>query len=194
MLVTAFELLDVVACPVVERDADGRWRRVHVQPATGRERLGARVDGDDAAWLARWWDGAADPDTRGEGARAEVGRSREEVWAGLVRAVADHPGGGVLLAVDYAHTLTTRPAEGSLAAFRAGRAVPPRADGNCDVTAHVAMDAVEAAGEAAGAVTIARLSQAEAIRRWWHGPSTPAAELRDPGALGGFSWLVQAVR
>lgn len=193
VLVTAFELLDVVACPVVELDADGVWRRVLVDRATGREHLGDVVDGADAAWLRRWWPIPAEAE-EAEGARAEVGRPRDAVWASLATALARHPHGGVLLAVDYAHTCATRPLEGSLSGFRAGRAVPARPDGGCDVTAHVAMDAAaEAAVAAAPGVRTRVLRQDEALTRWWPGPRPPDAELTDPGALGGFTWLVQEV-
>ncbi len=61
----------------------GRVRLVLVDPTTGAERLGDPVDGEDAAWLARWWplDGAP------PGARAEIGRARDAAWADVVGRV-----------------------------------------------------------------------------------------------------------
>ncbi|HEX2810723.1 MAG TPA: SAM-dependent methyltransferase, partial [Kineosporiaceae bacterium] len=146
-LVVAWELLDDVPCPVLEVDDDGVPRIVLVDPISGAEHPGPPAGSSDLAWCARWWplDGAS------AGTRAEVGRPREELWAGLVKRVGTAPSGGILLAVDYAHDRRGRPGEGSLSAFRGGRAVPPVPDGSCDLTAHVALDAVAAAGRRAGA-------------------------------------------
>ncbi|MFI7587924.1 SAM-dependent methyltransferase [Spongisporangium articulatum] len=174
-LVVGWELLDVVPCEVLELDADGAPRRVLVQPATGRERLGERVDD---AWRARWWPGGE------EGDRVEVGTPRDELWAGLL-ARAQAGGARLGLAVDYAHTRENRPPEGSLTGFRAGRAVPPRPDGSMDVTAHVAIDAVAAATDAATGRTSSRTTQREALLAL----GVTDAELLDPGSLGGFAWL-----
>ena len=68
------------------------------------------------------------------------------------------------LAVDYAHQRENRPALGSLTGFRAGRAVPPRPDGSMDLTTHVAIDAVAAAGLAAGVTSSTLTRQSEALR------------------------------
>ncbi len=144
-LVVGWELLDVVPCPVVETDPDGVVRVVLVDPATGVQHPGDPVGADDAAWLARWWPLGTPGD------RAEVGRPRDELWAALVGRCAATPRGAVLLAVDYAHVAGARPPSGTLAGYRAGRLVRPVPDGSCDVTAHVAIDAVAAAGHAAGA-------------------------------------------
>lgn len=233
-LLVAWELLDVVACPVVEVGPDGAAREVLVEPATGAERLGAELDGPARDWCRRWWplEGAL------PGTRAEVGSTRDDVWAELVRRMGTATRGGLLLAVDYAHDRQDRPAAGSLAGFREGRAVAPRPDGSCDVTAHIALDAVAAAGEAAGARTLQLTTQREALRALGLGgpaipgattfPAGPAgpggragpagtafpavrtggsgaellaqlqrrsqvAELLDPGGLGGFGWLLQAI-
>src|SRR5262249_62244441 len=77
--------------------------------------------------------------------RAEVGAPRDAAWADAVRAVTR----GLALAVDYGHLANGRPAFGSLTGFRDGRQVPPVPDGSCDLTAHVAIDSVAAAGVAA---------------------------------------------
>ncbi len=213
-LLIGWELLDVIPCEVAEVDEDGVTRQVLVDPATGAESLGPRLSGPDARWCERWWplDGA------GAGARAEVGRSRDELWAGLVRRVAGTPGGGVLLAVDYAHDRDGRPQPGTLAGYRGGRLVPPVPDGSCDITAHVALDAVADAGRAAGATGTLLASQRDMLTALGvtgrpragprpgppAGPQSGAAilaalaarsqatELMDPNGLGGFGWLLQA--
>jgi SAM-dependent MidA family methyltransferase len=158
-LVVAWELLDDVPCPVLEVDDDGTARVVLVDPVNGLERLGPSAEDRDLAWCARWWplDGAP------SGARAEIGLPRDELWAGLVGRTATGPNGGVLLAVDYAHGRRGRPTQGSLSAFRGGRAVPPVPDGSCDLTAHVALDAVAAAGERAGATDTRLIDQRTAL-------------------------------
>ena len=53
---------------------------------------------------------------------------------------------GWRVAVDYGHLRDSRPVDGTLTGFRDGRQVPPVPDGSCDVTAHVAMDAVAVGG------------------------------------------------
>jgi SAM-dependent MidA family methyltransferase len=215
-LVVGWELLDVVPCPVVEVDDDGTAREVLVDPATGRERLGDPPGPDDAAWLARWWP----LDGRPPGTRAEVGRPRDALWSALAARCAATPHGAVLLAVDYAHTAAARPPAGSLTGYRGGLLVDPVPDGSCDVTAHVALDAVAAAvAGVAGATTGGVVRQREALRALGlaAGPgSNPlshsasgaplsgadilrglaersaVAELLDPDGLGGFSWLLSA--
>lgn len=124
-----------------EADAAGAWRRVLVAPEDGAERLGGPVGGADADWLARWWPSARDE----PGLRAEIGRPRDEAWAEAVRALRS----GLAVAVDYAHERGARPPFGTLTGFREGREVRPVPDGSCDLTAHVALDACAAAGEAA---------------------------------------------
>lgn len=203
-LVIAWELLDVIPCPILERDAEGRLREVLVDPATGREALGEPAGQADLDWCRRWWppaDPGAESDagressdsnefdgSAGEGDRVEVGASRDRFWAELVsRSVAARA--RVLLAVDYAHLRTHRPALGSLTGFRSGRALPPRPDGSMDLTAHVAIDAVVAAGQAAGAASSELTTQHEALLRL----GARNRELLDPGGLGGFSWLLQSI-
>ena len=135
-LLIANEWLDDVPVDVVELADDG-WRLVHVDHATGAERLGPPPADDDADWLAAWW--PAD-DAREIGARAEVGRPRDEAWAAAVGRLSD----GLAVAIDYAHDRTSRPPAGSLTGYREGRQVPPVPDGSCDVTSHVALDACAA--------------------------------------------------
>ncbi|MEU7514727.1 SAM-dependent methyltransferase [Streptomyces sp. NPDC042898] len=148
-LLFANEWLDNVPVDVAEADAAGVARYVEVR-ADGTERLGAPVAGPDAEWLARWWP------LREPGARAEIGRPRDEAWAAAVGSLA----AGRAVAVDYAHVRDSRPPFGTLTGFRAGREVPPVPDGSCDVTAHVAVDACAEAGREAS-----RQAGGEASRR-----------------------------
>lgn len=157
-LLLAHEWLDVLPCPVVERDLDhggpGVWRTVLVD-VDGTESLGDPLvdltghspdSGDvatraDVAWLAAH----VGPGVR----RAEIGRPRDRAWADLVSRVRS----GVVVAVDYGHEAHTRPLHGSLTGFRGGQQVDPVPDGSCDLTAHVAMDSLLAAtpsGQAGG--------------------------------------------
>lgn len=205
-LVVAHEWLDDVPCPVAERDDRLQWHTVQVDPETGRERLGPAVGAAQRRWLERWWVTAAEP---AAGDRAEVGRPRDAAWAALVRATPR----SVLVAVDYGHERGARPTSGSLAGYRDGVLCPPTPDGTCDVTAHVAVDAVAAAGQAAGAVStqltlqrpvlqalgvdgrLPALAQAAADPVGYvHavGAASRAAELLDPSGLGGFAWLLQS--
>lgn len=208
-LVFANEWLDNVPVDVAEADAEGTARYVEVR-ADGTERLGGPVSGADAEWLARWWP------LREPGARAEIGRPRDEAWASAVASLS----AGRAVAVDYAHVRDARPPFGSLTGFRAGREVPPVPDGSCDLTAHVALDACAAAGggaagAGAGGVPGAELvTQRDALWRLGVSGGRPplslastdplayvralssageAAELTARGGLGDFLWLSQRV-
>lgn len=204
-LLFANEWLDNVPVDVAETGPDGTVRYVLVGP-DGTERPGAPVDGPDAAWLARWWPMA------GPGARAEIGRTRDEAWAAAV-ATLDR---GLAVAVDYAHVRGDRPLFGTLTGFRDGREVRPVPDGSCDITAHVALDACAAAGvpENLGGGDAFVLRQREALRRLGVSGERPplslattdpasyvrslatageAAELTARGGLGDFGWLMRPV-
>jgi SAM-dependent MidA family methyltransferase len=208
-LVVANEWLDNVPVDVVEVGPEGP-RLVLVDPATGAERPGDLPDTDDAAWLRRWWPVAE----ASAGSRAEVGRPRDEAWAGLVRSLRS----GVAVGIDYWHAAADRAAgrypTGTLAGYRDGRSVRPVPDGGCDVTAHVALDSCAAAGAAAGAAASMLATQRAALLALGVDGRLPdpglarcdpggyaarlarasrAAELLDPGGLGGFGWLVQTV-
>ncbi|WP_436774228.1 SAM-dependent methyltransferase [Yinghuangia sp. YIM S09857] len=206
-LLVANEWLDNVPVDVVEVDAHGVPRIVEVEPGTGRERLGAEASGTDAAWLDRWWPlKGAEP-----GLRAEVGVPRDEAWAAAVGALSS----GIAVAIDYGHERASRPLFGTLAGYRQGRAVPPVPDGTCDVTSHVAVDAIAAAGEAAGATGTTHLTQRTALRALGVSGARPPYELarsdprryltalREAGeageltareGLGSFRWMVQGVQ
>ncbi|MFH8726491.1 SAM-dependent methyltransferase [Streptomyces termitum] len=203
-LLFANEWLDNVPVDVAEADGDGTVRYVEVR-ADGAERLGAPVGGADAAWLERWWP-PAEP-----GARAEIGRPRDEAWATAVGSLA----AGRAVAVDYGHVRGARPPFGTLTGFRAGREVAPVPDGSGDLTSHVAMDACAAAAHARvpGAPGVLAAQREELARLGVSGARPPlalassdpagyvralaaageAAELTARGGLGDFLWLVHRV-
>jgi SAM-dependent MidA family methyltransferase len=205
-LLVGHEWLDAVPCPVALAGS-GRWRRVLVDQA-GAETPGDPVDPGTDDWLRRWWPRCVN------GERAEVGTTRDAAWAGAVTGVL----AGAALAVDYGHLRADRadgryPA-GTLTGYRDGRQVPPVPDGSRDLTAHVALDACAAAAEATGVVTgTALVAQRDALAALGLTGTAPPdgqagadpvgwldaadragriAELRSPGGLGGFGWLLQA--
>jgi SAM-dependent MidA family methyltransferase len=212
-LLVATEWLDNVPLDVAEVDPDGVVRYVLVDPATGAESLGEPVAGPDRDWLSRWWP------LHEPGRRAEIGLPRDQAWAGAVARVRR----GAALAVDYGHMAGRRPLLGTLTGFRHGREVPPVPDGSCDLTAHVALDAVtdaaappghEAQGAASPGHDAVLVTQAEALRglgvdgtrpplalahqdptAYLHGlaAASAAAELTDPAGLGGHHWLLHPV-
>jgi SAM-dependent MidA family methyltransferase len=108
-----------------------------------------------------------------------------------------------------------RPGRGTLTGYLDGRVVPPVPDGSRDITAHVALDACAAAGGPTRAGATLLTTQRRALRALGVDGRPPPlalagrdpaayaralcqasqmAELTDPGGLGGFGWLVQAVR
>ena len=197
-LLIANEWLDNVPLEVL---FDGRVVQV---AADGTEQLGAPAGAAELAWAARWWP---------QGRRVEVGLSRDLAWTAAVGQVRR----GLAVAVDYGHVLGDRSLFGdrrpSLTGYRDGRQVPPLPDGSCDLTAHLALDAVAAATagrDGAGRV----LAQREALhlldvraeppplalsRTDPHGyldqlaQASAAAELLDRRGLGGFGWVVVPV-
>ena len=202
-LVIANEWLDNVPLDVVELTAAGP-ALVQVEPATGAERPGCPPDPADLDWVHAWWPLAA------RGDRAEVGRTRCEAWAAVIRRIDR----GVAVAADYGHVKAARPAWGTLTGYLEGRAVAPLPDGSRDITAHVALDACAAAGAAAGAGESALTTQRAALRGLGLNARRPSlalavadpdgyaralsqasmnAELVDPEGQGGFGWLAQAV-
>ncbi|GII84464.1 hypothetical protein Ssi03_24540 [Sphaerisporangium siamense] len=200
-LVFANEWLDNVPLDVAEQTPEGP-RLVLVDPGTGEERLDGPPEERDRRWLERWWPLAA------TGLRAEIGRPRDEAWAGVVARLAR----GLAVAADYAHPVDNRPPYGTLTGYRDGACVPPIPDGSCDITAHVALDACAAAGERAGAISTTLTTQRHALRDLGVTGRRPPlslaatdpggylralarasqeAELIDPAGLGGFGWLAQ---
>jgi SAM-dependent MidA family methyltransferase len=201
----ATEWLDNVPVDVAEVDDVGEVRYVLVD-GEGTESLGSPVEPGDAAWLSRWWPLEETP----PGSRAEIGAPRDAAWAQAVGAVRR----GLALTVDYGHLSGDRPAFGTLTGFRDGRQVLPVPDGTRDLTAHVAMDAVAAAGTAVAGVPARLTSQRESLRALGVGGERPplalahtdpqgylralaqasvGAELTDPAGLGGHHWLLQPV-
>jgi SAM-dependent MidA family methyltransferase len=194
-LVVAHEWLDVVPCPVLEVDDEKELRPVLVDPATGQESLGDAVDIDTPcrAWLTQWWPADLEP-----GDRVEVGLPRDEAWRALTGRV-EH---GLVLAVDYGHTRATRARTGTLAGYRAGRAVVPVPDGSCDVTADVAVDSLGGDELLRQRDAIAALGIRAPRPRPEDAHGDPAAylralsrsgtlaELTRPGGLGDFWWVL----
>lgn len=195
-LVLAHEWLDVIPCTIVEIDDGSGPRIVLVDPRTGAESLGGPPSEADARWVARWWPNAA------AGERIEVGLSRDQAYAALCQRVHS----GVVLAVDYGHTAADRPRHGTLTAFRGGDQTPPVPDGSCDVTAHVALDSLDAdevltQREALAQLgldatrpphTLARTEPAAYLHALAR--SSTVAALRDPAGLGGFGWALTRLR
>jgi SAM-dependent MidA family methyltransferase len=155
------------------------------------------VNEEDAAWLRTWWPLTTEPSA---GHRAEIGAPREAAW----RRAAGTLAAGLAVAVDYGHTKDARPSFGTLTAYRDGHHVPPVPDGTCDLTAHVAMDALPGtlrtqreALHALGVrgtrppLTLAAQDPAGYVRAL--AAATEAAELTAQGALGDFLWLATPV-
>ncbi len=196
-LVVAHEWLDVVPCVVGEVGVDGVLREVLVDPSSGHEWAGDPLDDADLLWCQRYWPSVLQSDAL-PGARVEVGRSRDDAWVALL----DRLVGGAALAVDYGHTAGERPASGSLTAYRSGREVDPVPDGTCDLTAHVAVDALRQTSrrrqrDAVAAPTppdhgLARSDPAgylAALAR-----ASEAAALRRNGGFGDFWWVLWDAR
>ena len=194
-LVVAVEWLDVVPVDVVELSDDGP-RLVEVTH-DGDERLGAPPSEADREWLARWWPLAE------VGDRAEIGRSRDTAWSGLVATTLAR---GVAVAIDYAAE-PSRDVAGTLTGYRDGRQILPVPDGSCDITAHVLM---ASCADAVRDVDSRLVSQRDALLALGLSGDRPpyggnpqeyvaalsqasaAAELLDPHGLGAFTWLVHA--
>lgn len=197
VLVVAHEWLDVVPCTVAEVVAPGELAVLLVDAATGEETPGGPPSADELAWCARHWP----LDDLPVGARVEVGATRDAAWAGLVRRVHR----GTLLAVDYGHTRGDRPVHGSLTAYRDGAVVVPVPDGSCDLTAHVAVDALDhdevttqrealrSLGVTAATPDVALARSDPAAYLSALARSSAATALTDPHGLGGFAWVLRRV-
>jgi SAM-dependent MidA family methyltransferase len=196
-LLVATEWLDNVPLDMADLDDAGRLRKVLVDPATGAESLDGPLDAADLFWQRRWWPRPG---------RVEIGWPRDAAWAGAVHQVRR----GCALAIDYGHLRSERPGYGTLTGYRGGRQVPPVPDGSCDVTAHVAIDAVAAAAgppyrisrqrmalRALGVdgarppIDLARSDPAGYVRRL--AAAGAAAELTEPAGLGGHWWLLHTI-
>jgi SAM-dependent MidA family methyltransferase len=202
-LVIASEWLDNIPLDVAELTPDGP-RLVQVETGTGEERPGPPPRPADLAWSRTWWP------LHAPGDRAELGRTRCQAWAGVVRRITR----GLAVAADYGHLRAGRPRQGTLTGYRDGRVVRAIPDGSRDITAHVALDACAAAGRSACATATVLTTQRQALRALGVTGRRPPlaqagddplgyaralcqasgeAELTDAHGLGAFGWLVQAV-
>jgi len=202
-LVIASEWLDNIPLDVAELTPDGP-RLMLVETGSGAERPGPPPRPADLAWSRTWWP------LHAPGDRAELGRTRCQAWAGVVRRISR----GLAVTADYGHLRAGRPRQGTLTGYRDGRMVRAIPDGSRDITAHVALDACAAAGQAAGATATVLTTQRRALRALGvtgrrpplvqAGDDPPGyaralcraseeAELIDAHGLGAFGWLVQAV-
>jgi SAM-dependent MidA family methyltransferase len=203
-LLLATEWLDNVPLDIAEVDDAGTARYVLVDRDSGTESLGDALTATDAAWADRWWT------DRPPGSRIELGPARDEAWSAAVAGLAR----GLAVTVDYGHTVDTRPTFGTLTGFADGRECPPVPDGSCDITAHVAVDAVRAAGEAVAGVPAELMTQRDALAALGLSGARPprdlaltdpagyvralasateAAELMARDGFGHHFWLVQPV-
>jgi len=196
-LLIANEWLDNVPLDIVVGD------RLLLVDEAGVESAGPAPSQAEAAWLTSWWP---------IGARREIGVRRDIAWGEAVAQLSR----GMAVAIDYAHLAEQRPPYGTLTGFRLGRDVEPIPDGDCDLTAHLAIDSVALAGEAAArgkgrSVRTLLTDQRSALRSigvdgrrpaYASDPTgyakalqraTEAAELVEPAGLGGFAWLVQGI-
>jgi len=205
-VVLATEWLDNVPLDIAEVDEAGHLRYVLVEPSSGAEVAGGELTASDAEWAARWWsDSPWD-----EGVRIELGAPRAEAWAAAVSAVSR----GLAVTVDYGHMWYARPRAGTLTGFYAGRSASAVPDGSRDITAHVAIDAVCAAGETVAGQSAVLATQREALGALGLdsvrpplslatrdpagyvralSAATQAAELMDVEGLGAHYWIVQPV-
>jgi SAM-dependent MidA family methyltransferase len=154
-VVVAHELLDDIPCDCIEVDADGVVRLVTVDSATLELELGPTLPpGPLQDWLKHWW-----PAERPY-MRAEIGNTRDAVWAGITGMLSR----GFAMAVDYGHVDAERRSGfwdgGTLTGYRDGSVVRPTPDGTCNITAHVAMDAIATAAPGASHSDITRWTTA----------------------------------
>ena len=184
----ATEWLDNVPLDVAVLDGDGTVRYQLTDGSPGKP-----VSTGDGEWLARWW-----PLAPGE--VAEIGLPRDLAWRSAVATLRR----GLALCVDYGHLRDARPPLGTLTGYRGGRQVPPVPDGECDLTAHVAMDslggtllrqrdALRALGisGARPPLSLASTDPAGYVRAL--AAAGEAAELTDAAGLGAHFWLLEPV-
>ena len=205
-VVVATEWLDNVPIDIAEVDEAGVLRYVLVEPESGAETTGHELGAEDAEWASRWW--SEGPLT--EGVRVELGAPRDAAWADVVATLAR----GLAITVDYGHMWYARPPAGTLTGFYAGRTASAIPDGSRDITAHVAIDAVCAAGEARAGLPAVLTTQREALHALGMDDERPpltlasrdpggyvralsaatqAAELMEAEGLGGHFWVIQPV-
>jgi SAM-dependent MidA family methyltransferase len=190
-LLLATEWLDNVPLDLASLDDSGVTRYVLTDGS-----LGGPVSDEDGAWLADWWPPRP-------GGVAEIGLPRDRAWRAAVSIVER----GLALCVDYGHLRDERPVLGTLTGYRGGRQLPPVPDGDCDLTAHVAVDALagprttvlrqRAALRALGVsgarppLSLASTDPAGYVRAL--AAAGEAAELTDPAGLGDHFWVLEPV-
>lgn len=152
-MIICAEWLDDLPCPIATPDQDG-WRQILVD-RDGTESPGDLLSGDHADWLARWWPGS--------GGRAESGLTRDRAWTSVINTLSS--AGGSALMIDYGHLRDARPVDATLTGYVAGRQVTAHPDRSINLTAHVAVDSVAAAGIRAGATTEFLIDQRTAVDR-----------------------------
>jgi SAM-dependent MidA family methyltransferase len=205
-VILATEWLDNVPLDIAEVDEHGQLRYVLVDPWSGAETAGGELSPVDAVWAGQWWTEAPwDP-----GVRVELGAPRDEAWASAVACLSR----GVAVTVDYGHMWYARPQTGTLTGFYGGRCAATIPDGSRDITAHVAIDAVCAAGETVAEQPAVLTTQREALAALGLSGARPplelastdpagyvqalsaatqAAELMDADGLGSHYWVAQPV-
>jgi SAM-dependent MidA family methyltransferase len=190
-LLIATEWLDNVPLDVAMLDDSGTPRYVDTDGA-----LGDQLSTVDREWLERWW-------PLGPGLVAEIGGPRDEAWRAAVSTVER----GLAVCVDYGHLRADRPLLGTLTGYRHGRQVAPVPDGDCDLTAHVAFDALatprstvlrqrdalRALGVSGARPPLALASTDPAAYLHGLAQAGDAAELTDPAGLGGHRWLLEPI-
>ncbi len=220
-VVLAHEVLDALAVERIER-SDGHWRRQQVTLHEGTLRLepGDPLEPEDEARLEPLGLLPLDP-RRPEGWCSELHPGLAPWMAACAAALAR----GRLLVIDYAleawRYYAPQRSNGTLMAYRAQRASsdPLLEPGHWDLTAHLCIESVLEAAEAAGWSVLGQRRQGEALlalglAQRLHGlqqpsPSTAKASgtpggeglaallarreallrLVDPAALGDFRWL-----
>jgi SAM-dependent MidA family methyltransferase len=190
VMIVCCEWLDDLPCRVVHREADG-WREIVVDDG-GEQRAGPRLVDADLDWADRWWP---------TGQRAEIGLTRDRAWSAMATVVRQREGCAVM--IDYGHHRPERPVAGTFAAYRDGRSVEPMPSAEMNLTAHVTVDSVRSAGEAAGLTTELCCRQGEALALLGSRASADAdpvidlsrrserAALASPYGWGSHWWLVQ---
>ena len=163
-LLVAAEWLDDLPCRVAVRLPGLPAEPVLEMSAEGDARW--PLDPASTSWVDTWWP---------SGHRVEVGLTRDLAWSSLVAGLSRS--GGLALLVDYGHQRASRPSEGTLAGYRDGRQVAPVAEPERNLTAHVAVDAVEQAGREQGARTLLLARQREVLAELL--PARPAPPARD---------------
>src|SRR6185437_1682732 len=116
--------------------------------------------------------------------RAELGRTRCQAWAGVVRRITR----GLAVAADYGHLRIGRPRQGTLAGYRDGRVA-----GAAATMLTTQRQALRALGLTGRRPPLAQAGDDPVGYAWALCRASEEAELIDPEGLGAFGWLVQAV-